>query len=196
MDGQQPSQTHGKGSLQCSFQKDWSKAVTSCNVAEFRKAGMHSFNDKAIAIPVNGEAVSRHIAESCGQEPSKEMIDLPNTQTIDDHDLGGSIEVTSFGETETTVNLFTPAEVQLYQHRIEEGYNVFTDQRYVQCVKLNHPALLPASLSQHQISSPLIETANKKLIESGNDLVISTSPLSLSQPPSFQPLTEENGGTV
>ena len=89
--------------------------------------------------------------------------DLPSTQTIDDRDMGGSIEVTSFGETETTVNLFTPAEVQLYQHRIEEGYNVFTDQRFVQCVNLNHPALLPASLSQHQISSPLIVTANKKL---------------------------------
>ena len=49
------------------FSKVWSKAVTSCNVvAGFRKAGIHPFNDKAIAIPVNGEAVSHHIAESCG----------------------------------------------------------------------------------------------------------------------------------
>ena len=174
------------------FSKVWSKAVTSCNVvAGFRKAGIHPFNDKAIAIPVNGEAVSHHIAESCGREPSTEMIDLPSTQTIDDR---GSIEATSFRETETTENSFTPVEVQLYQHRIEEGYDVFTDQRYVQWVKLNHPALLPASLSQHQISSPLIETANENHIESSDDLVISTLPSSLSQPPSFQQLIEENGG--
>ena len=50
------------------------------------------------------------------------MIDLPSTQTIDDRDMGGSIEATSFRETETTENSFTPAEVQLYQHQIEEGY--------------------------------------------------------------------------
>ena len=31
-------------------------------------------------------------------------------------------------------------------------------------------------------------------VESGDDLLISTSTLSLSQPPSFQPLTEENRG--
>ena len=177
------------------FSKVWSKAVTSSNVvAGFRKAGIHPFNDKSIAIPVNDEAVSHHIAESYGREPSKEMMNLPSTQTIDDRDMGGSIEVTSYGETETTENSFTPAEVQLYQHRIEEGYDVLTDQRYVQWVKLNHPALLPASLSHHEILSPLIETANENHIESGDELLISTSPLSLSQPPSFQPLTEENRG--
>ena len=181
-----PHKLMGKVHFNAVFSKVWSKAVTSNNVvAGFRKAGIHPFNDKAIAIPVNDEAVSHHIAESCGREPSKEMIDLPSTQTIDDRDMGGSIEVTSYGETETTENSFTPAEVQLYQHRIEEGYNVFTDQQYVQWVKLNHPALLPASLSQHEISSPLIETANENHIESGDNLLISTSPLSLSQPPSF-----------
>ena len=122
------------------------------------------------------------------------MIDLPSTQTIYDRDMRGSIEVTSFGGTETTKNSFTPAELQLYQHQIEEGYDVFTDQQYVQWVKLSHPALLPKLLSQHQISSPLIEIANENHIESCDDLVISTSPLSLSQPPSFQQLTEENIG--
>ena len=40
-------------------------------VAGFRKAGIHPFNDKAIAIPVNGEAVSHHNAENCSQEPSE-----------------------------------------------------------------------------------------------------------------------------
>ena len=60
-------------------------------MAGFRKAGIHPFDDKAIAILVNGEAISHHIAESCGREPSKETIDLPSTQTIDDRDMGGSI---------------------------------------------------------------------------------------------------------
>ena len=55
---------------------------TSSNVvAGFRKAGIHPFNDKAIAIPVNGEAVSHHNAENCSQEPSK-IIDLPSTPTV------------------------------------------------------------------------------------------------------------------
>ena len=190
-----PHKLIGKVHFNAVFSKVWLKAVTSSNVvAVFMKEGIHPFNDKAIAIPVNGEAVSHHIAESCGQEPSKEMIDLPSTQTIYDRDMGGSIKVTSFGGTETTENSFTPAEVQLYQHQIEEGYDVFTDQQYVQWVKLNHPALLPKLLSQHQISSPLIEIANENHIESCDDLVISTSPLSLSQPPSFQQLTEENVG--
>ena len=98
----------GKVQFNAVFSKVWSKAVTSSNaVAGFRKAGIHPFNDKAIAIPVNDEAVSHHIAESCGQEPSKEMIDLPSTQTIDDRDMRGSIEVTSYGETVTIENSFT-----------------------------------------------------------------------------------------
>ena len=162
---------------------------TSSNVvAGFRKAGIHPFNDKAIAIPVNGEAVSHHNAENCSQEPS-EIIDLPSTPTVEDHGMGGSVDETSSGEPETS---FTPAEVQLYQHRIDEGYDTFTDQRYLQWVKLNHPALLPASLRQHQtISSPLIETANEYHIESDDDQQIAAT--SQSQPPLHQSLTEENG---
>ena len=86
---------------------------TSSNVvAGFRKAGIHLFNDKAIAIPVNGEAASHHNAENCSQDPS-EIIDLPSTPTVEYHGIGGFIDETSSGETETS---FTPAEVQLYQH--------------------------------------------------------------------------------
>ena len=64
---------------------------TSSNVVGgFRKAGIHPFNDKAIAIPVNGEAVSHHNAENCSQEPS-EIIDFPSTPTVKDHGMGGSL---------------------------------------------------------------------------------------------------------
>ena len=118
-------------------------------MAGFRKAGIHPFNDTAIAMPVNGKAVSPHNAENCSQEPS-EIIDLPSTPTVEDHGMGGSIDETSSGEPETT---FTPAEVQ---HRIDEGYYIFTDQRYIQWVKLNHPALLPSSsdnIKQYQVLS-------------------------------------------
>ena len=58
-------------------------------------------------------------------------------------------------------------------------------------MKLNHPALLPASLRQHQTTlSPLIETANEYHIESDDDQQIAAT--SQSQPPSHQSLTEEN----
>ena len=43
---------------------------------------------------------------------------------MEDHGLGGSVEEISSVETETS---FTPAEVQLYQHQIDEGYDIFTD---------------------------------------------------------------------
>ena len=55
---------------------------TSSNiVAGFRKAGIHPFNDKAITIPVNGDAVSHHNAENWSQKPNK-IIDLPSTPTV------------------------------------------------------------------------------------------------------------------
>ena len=193
-----PHKLMGKVHFNAVFSKVWSKAVTSSNVvAGFRKAGIHPFNDKAIIIPVNGEATNHHIAESCRWQPSEEVIDLPSTSTINDHNLGGSIEEASIDETKISINSFTPAEVQLYQHWIKEGYDIFTDQWYVQWVKLNHPALLPVSLSQHQsISSPFIETAHESHIESGDNLEISTSPLSQSQPPSLQPPKGENVGNT
>ena len=111
----------GKVHFNVVFSKVWLKAVTSSNVvAGFRKAGIHPFNDKAIAIPVNGEAANHHNAENCSREPS-EIIDLPSTLTVEDHGMGGSIDETSSGETETS---FTPVEVQLYQHQIDEDYTI------------------------------------------------------------------------
>ena len=43
-----------------------------------------------------------------------------------------------------TINLFTDEQVEHYQHRYEEGYNIYVDLDYVRWLELHHTESLPA----------------------------------------------------
>ena len=124
------------------FAEAWLKALTPANiVAGFRKCGVYPFNRNAIPLPDDG-----HSGEVEQSNPTNSSA-------------SGSSDDVEPHKPKSPTPTFTSRQLELFQTRFEEGYNIYDDQDYVVWLDLNHPESLPSD--RHSLSST--DTVNSVL---------------------------------
>ena len=134
------------------FSQAWLNALTPGNiVAGFRKCGIHPFNQQAIPLA--------HEAATVSTEPS--TTNDPLTTEED-----GSITNTEPENTASKVT-FTPEQIDLFNTRFTEGYDIYDDQQYVTWLQLAHPEAVPNSITTPSPEGPSVlgEFSNVSLID-------------------------------
>ena len=115
------------------FASAFVKAFTPCNItSSFRVTGVFPPNRKAIPIPGD--------IESLGCTPTANIAEKHGIEYLPFHTPRKKLEP-SLNSSETLTDLpnFTDAELQLFQRRFEEGYDIKTDNRYNLWLGAYHP---------------------------------------------------------
>ena len=151
------------------FTKAWSMAVSPSNIiAGFRTCRVYPFNPLAIRVPeiqktseddqqsssllptscsllsnIGGSHAtspcSSSAASSCGATPSQ-------CDSVNACDRTSVCSVSAV-ESITSAETFTAKQLQRFQIRYVERFNVFTDRFYIKWLKLHHPEALPSQLT-------------------------------------------------
>ena len=111
------------------FSKAWYKAVRPENVmAGFQKAGIYPFNSTVVDLP---------------ESPLS-----PTTPEPTDHSIPADHAV-------TFAPSFTNHQIELFEKRFENGYDLYSDKEYVTWLFLNHAESLPPDvISSFNLDSP------------------------------------------
>ena len=112
------------------FHNAWDRSMTMVNVtAGFRATGVYPFsrNISSNPVPLNSPFNPASLAEKTG------LGYIPHSPSRTHH-------------VESHVR-FTAEEVEHFQHRFEEGYDLDTNQRYNQWVQMYHPESQASNLS-------------------------------------------------
>ena len=110
------------------FTEAWLKALTPANiVAGFRKCGVYPFNRNAIPLPDDGSSVAAPSKRSATSLPDGSSSDVVNPCT-----------------SKPPTSTFTSQQLELFETRFAEGYNIYIDQDYVAWLDLNHLESLPS----------------------------------------------------
>ena len=132
---QNPGKVVTKFNFNSLFSKAWLSAVVPANiVAGFRTCGVYPFSRSA----VNPSSSSQ---KEAGSSLTSQVVESPPPTDDNAH---------SSHEGELSRD-----EEELFRKRFEEGYDIYTDGRYVQWLKEHHPDTLPATdgnLGDHGIS--------------------------------------------
>ena len=181
------------------FSQAWLKAVSPINVISgFKTCGMHPYNSDAIKVP--GDSLKPMSSAA----PRTDAISNATSPTAPHTD---AISNASSPEQVCDTRKFTEEQLQLFEKRAEEGYNLYTDPAYVSWLKRYHPELLPsdryslvsvdtpeADSSEHELSvlqhfsavvpeSPLtVEGVTPPSVTQTQIASASTTPLHISSP--------------
>ena len=135
------------------FEKAWKKAMTPANImAGFKVAGVYPFDrDAVICKPAHKVPLS--LSEQTGLRFIPMYSPMPQSRSRSQHQSplsspphmqpllssSASSEVENEPTTARTVEevYFTQDEIQLYTRRFKEGYNLVTDKRYTQWLKVH-----------------------------------------------------------
>ena len=103
------------------FAKAWLQALTPANiVAGFRTCGVYPFNRNAISYPDDDNS-----GTSCNTSGDVSSVVEPSTSN-------------------SCTPTFTPEQIELFETRFKEGYNIYSDKDYVAWLELNHPEAAPS----------------------------------------------------
>ena len=97
-------------------------------IARFRKCGIHPFNREA--IPTTHEVTAENTQPS--DPASDERACIPPVQTSE------------------VAPQFTSKQIEVFNTRFVEGYNIYSDADYVSWLRLNHPTAIPHEYSDVQ----------------------------------------------
>ena len=129
--------------------KAWLQALTPANIiAGFWKCGVHPFNCNAIPIAADDSSSSGHEPNnpSADLEPSSpSSSSQSNSPSIHKAFLlpdGGSSDAVDPSTSNPSTLTFTSQQLELFETRFSEGYDIYVDKDYVAWLKLNHPNYL------------------------------------------------------
>ena len=120
------------------FRDAWFKAITPDNICSgFRKAGVYPFKPQAVLCQDN--IISKQ-PESHRDDNDSDSEESRGNDDNSDGELGSHSTDTSLV---TTTNRFTPKQVELFEERLQEGYDII-DPEYISWLEIYHPAAVPA----------------------------------------------------
>ncbi len=140
------------------FSETWSKGMSISNIVSgFRWTGIYPFNPNAI--------LDKLPQSTPDQMTASEMIDESPGNT---HDTTiGAVEQSPQQPTQTPNDVtFTLDELELYNRRFENGFNIFTDKIYVAYLDQFHPGSVPSVVESFTSVVPLEETGTLVSMES------------------------------
>ena len=123
---QKPGMVISKLNFTRIFAEAWLRALTPSNIiAGFKKCGIHPFNREA--IPTTHEVTAENTQPS--DPASDERVCIPQVQSSE------------------VAPQFTSKQIEVFNTRFEEGYNIYSDADYVSWLRLNHPTAVPHEYS-------------------------------------------------
>ena len=138
------------------FANAFIKAFTPRNItSSFRVTGVFPLNRKAIPIPGDTEMLRCTSTANIAEENGIEYLPFHTPRKKIEHSSDSRESLTDFPS-------FTHAELELFERRFEEGYDVQTDSRYNLWLEVHHPVSQPLS--------PLMVRAEASLESSVTDL--------------------------
>ena len=107
--------------------------------SELSEGGVEVVSSTPISVPSVSDDSSRSVATEInitGKYPfnPNAIVVKPRSQQETHEGSSGVTEVTTF----------SPDLVKKYEKRFENGYNVYTDEKYIQWLRMNHPGHLPS----------------------------------------------------
>lgn len=129
------------------FSKAWYKAIQPNNlISGFAKTSIHPFNADAITVPAlpNIEVDEGDDDDSDGSK-IKDKFESPSTSGAGKEDSRSAAEekMEDGSGKEGYKEEFTPSEIERFTTRYENGYDIYTDPRYVTWLVENYPDALP-----------------------------------------------------
>ena len=130
------------------FNKAWFLSIQPHTIVSgFRKVGVYPFNSTAIK-PYDNSSISNKIPEA-----TPVMMTQPNERSSVSQDGFSEHNLEESGPGLSPVS-YSEEQIELFQRRYDNGYNIYDDQMYVSWLQQQHPDDLPENLS----SSTTIET--------------------------------------
>ena len=183
------------------FSGAWLKAFTPENVlAGFRKCGIYPFNRHAIPLSHDKGDDTPSTTTAAAVELSANL----STSTASNQSISAAVEPRTpspSGATACDINKsiptsFTDEQDALFEHRFEEGYDIYSDQQYVSWLRLHHPQ----SIAAHHVHLITTSYQPESLLDAFADITplapvlpmgSAISPFNLSSPD----LTDSSGQT-
>ena len=129
-----PGKVVNKLNFSSLFSQAWLKALTPVNImAGFRQCGIYPFNRNAIQIP--------HSTSSESSKPVQ-TSSIPSTSKEKIPSSGAHPQLNSSTCPESILDRFTPAQIERFMVRHEEGYDLY-DPEYIYWLEVYHPEALP-----------------------------------------------------
>ena len=136
------------------FTEAWTKGMTINNIVSgFRCTGVYPFSPDAIL----GKLAAREVPSPVSDKSTKDVLE----KTGDDEETGDIEESCSKSQPQDIsesplVLSFSSEELELFEKRFENGYDIFIDERYVAWLQEYHPEFAP-SISDMFTSVILLE---------------------------------------
>lgn len=151
------------------FAKAWCNALSPGN--SFRRAGVYPVNKGAILLPEKDQAKSSSSSSSSGptQQANNHSTTPAKSNGLSESGASscpsvttptGACGATPTSHTLTSSSTFTPDQLRLFEHRYEEGFNVYEDKDHVCWLEIHHPDALPSDRDDLVSSEVSPETNN------------------------------------
>lgn len=127
------------------FSQAWSKGMTISNITSgFRNTGIYPFNPQAILSKVSSQNVKNKDTTSHKTPVPEIQHDINKGMSGEQHTASGL--TTTSGSTNQLEILPSLSEetIRLYEKRLENGYDLYTDSNYVAWLQAHHPESLPS----------------------------------------------------
>ena len=186
------------------FSQAWLTAVNPANIiGGFKRSGVCPYDPTAVCITGSRSDVQIQSSpgDSTGSDSSFSVGDNSSNQAkgLDGSD-GANVDETTNNtdhladggghdpnESHPLVDSFTPKQLELFQQRFEEGYNIFHDKDYVCWLKHYHPEAV-TNHSESDSYSPDVSSSEKS-----SSITPKTPQLTQSQSTSSTPLGNSAG---
>ncbi|XP_065896215.1 ras guanine nucleotide exchange factor glfB-like [Dysidea avara] len=133
------------------FNKAWFLSIQPHTIVSgFRKVGVYPFNSTAIK-PYDNSSISNKIPEAT--PVMMPAVTQPNERSSVSQDGFSEHNLEESGPGLSPVS-YSEEQIELFQRRYDNGYNIYDDQMYVSWLQQQHPDDLPENFS----SSTTIET--------------------------------------
>ena len=136
------------------FNEAWTKACKPSSViAGFKKTGICPLDPNAIKIiPAFGEV--SHLQGGNGQQDPLKSTSSHQT------DLENSSMDTLSSSNDCLSSQLSKEQLELFERRYENGYDVYEEEDYVTWLQIHHPASLPDDLKKHNSDTASIVSSH------------------------------------
>ena len=124
------------------FSEAWMKACKPSNIVSgFRKTGICPLNPAAIKI--TGLLLSGSDSDDSNSDAKHGDRSQSRDQTNKDTDSDSSLADATRSPDDSLILQFSAEQLDLFEKRYENGYNIYVEQDYVSWLQLYHPVSLP-----------------------------------------------------